>query len=73
MGTVAVVDIGSNSTRLLVAQISDGQVGTEFEREDFIDFLIPRGQHDDGHAAGFPCLTTSPRSRATGPAPGSPC
>jgi len=39
MGTVAVVDIGSNSTRLLVAQVSDGQVGAEFERRSTVTRL----------------------------------
>jgi len=39
MGTIAVVDIGSNSTRLLVAQVSDGRVGTELERRSTVTRL----------------------------------
>ncbi len=39
MGTVAVVDIGSNSTRLLVAQVSDGRVDAELERRSTVTRL----------------------------------
>ncbi len=39
MGTVAVVDIGSNSTRLLVAKVSDGRVGAELERRSTVTRL----------------------------------
>ncbi len=39
MGTVAVVDIGSNSTRLLVAQVTDGRVGAELERRSTVTRL----------------------------------
>jgi len=37
--TVAVVDIGSNSTRLLVAQVSQGRVGAELERRSTVTRL----------------------------------
>jgi exopolyphosphatase/guanosine-5'-triphosphate,3'-diphosphate pyrophosphatase len=36
---VAVVDIGTNSTRLLIAQVEDGRVTTELERESIVTRL----------------------------------
>ncbi|MGI8507573.1 MAG: Ppx/GppA phosphatase family protein [Solirubrobacteraceae bacterium] len=35
----AVVDIGSNSTRLLIAELEDGRVGSEFERRSTVTRL----------------------------------
>ncbi|MDQ2897581.1 MAG: Ppx/GppA family phosphatase [Actinomycetota bacterium] len=46
MATVAVVDIGSNSTRLLVAQVSDGRVDAELERRSTVTRLGAGVDHD---------------------------
>jgi hypothetical protein len=37
--------------------LGDVVVGAEFERQDLVDFLILRGEHDDRNAAGLADLT----------------
>jgi exopolyphosphatase/guanosine-5'-triphosphate,3'-diphosphate pyrophosphatase len=80
MSRVAVVDIGSNSTRLLVADVQDGRVTAELERISTVTRL-GSGVDKDGHLREdamervFGCSrrwpSTPRRSTATGPTSGS--